>query len=68
VREPALTNVFGFTDQRERVARVPWFHVADLAGAFERARANDMIVGEMREGYFFARDPDGRVVGVRGWR
>lgn len=110
MREPALTNVFGFTEQRDSVARfyeevlglrrqrarddsvwfepaggatftvhdrndeprdwgfVPWFHVTDLAAAFERARAKDATVGEMGEGYFFARDPDGRVVGVREWR
>ena len=109
-REPALTNVFGFSADRERVARffveviglrrqadrddsvwfepgvgatftihdpeeehrtdgfVPWFHVDDLAKTFERARASDANVGEMRDGYFFARDPDGRLFGVRQWR
>jgi len=105
--EPALTNVFAFTEKREEVARffeevlglkrertqedsvwfepcggatftihdredeppdsgfVPWFHVEDLAAAFERARSRAAVIGAMREGYFFARDPDGRVVGVR---
>lgn len=109
-RRPALTNVFGFTEDREQVARffeevlglrrqperddsvwfepeggatftvhdredepgvphfVPWFQVEDVAGAFARARARDVNVGEMRNGYFFARDPDGRVFGVRQWR
>jgi catechol 2,3-dioxygenase-like lactoylglutathione lyase family enzyme len=47
---------------------VPWFHVADLGAAFERARSRDATVGGMREGYFLARDPEGRVLGVRQWR
>ena|SRR5713226_3924447 len=47
---------------------VPWFQVEDVAGAFERARARDVNVGDIRDGYFFARDPDGRVFGVRQWR
>jgi hypothetical protein len=70
VRELALTSVFGFIreDEPREWGFVSWFHLADLAGAFERARADDATVGEMREGYFFARDPDGRVVGVREWR
>ena len=109
-RPSALTNVFGFSRDRERVARffedviglrrqperddsvwfepesgatltvhdpegeptvggfVPWFHVDDLAKTFEKARANDANVGDIRDGYFLARDPDGRVFGVRQWR
>jgi hypothetical protein len=109
-RQSALTNVFGFSRDRERVARffvevigmrrqtgrddsvwfepeggatltihdpedepladgfVPWFHVDDVTKAFERARANDANVGEIRDGYFLARDPDGRLFGVRQWR
>jgi catechol 2,3-dioxygenase-like lactoylglutathione lyase family enzyme len=109
-RPSALTNVFGFTEDREQIARffedvlglhrqpkrddsvwfepeggatftvhdredepeglgfVPWFHVADLAATFERARARDANVGEIRDGHFFVRDPDGRVFGVREWR
>lgn len=47
---------------------VPWFHVADVAAAFERARARGAAVGATRDGYFFGRDPDGRVFGVRRWR
>jgi predicted enzyme related to lactoylglutathione lyase len=108
-RQSALTNVFGFSRDRERVARffveviglrpqtdrddsvwfepdggatftihdpeeepradgfVPWFQVDDVAEAFERARANDANVGEIRDGYFLARDPDGRLFGVRQW-
>jgi predicted enzyme related to lactoylglutathione lyase len=109
-RQSALTNVFGFSPDRERVARffveviglrrqtdrddsvwfepeggatftihdpegephadgfVPWFQVDDVAEAFERARANAANVGEIRDGYFLARDPDGRLFGVRQWR
>lgn len=44
---------------------VPWFHVADLDAAFTRAGAAGSVVGGMRDGYFFMKDPDGRVVGVR---
>ncbi|HEV8470219.1 MAG TPA: hypothetical protein VGR46_11465 [Candidatus Limnocylindria bacterium] len=47
---------------------VPWFHVRDLAAAFERARARSAVVGGVRDGYFLACDPDGRVFGVRQWR
>ena len=47
---------------------VPWFHVDDLAKAFELASARSAAVGAMRDGYFLARDPDGRVFGVRRWR
>lgn len=47
---------------------VPWFHVADLDAAYARAKTADAVIGGMREGYFLAKDPDGRVVGVRGKR
>jgi predicted enzyme related to lactoylglutathione lyase len=47
---------------------VPWFHVQDLAAAYERAHARSAVVGGMRDGYFMACDPDGRVFGVRQWR
>ena len=109
-RPSALTNVFGFSQDREQVARffedvlglrrqpkrddsvwfepangatftvhdredepgvpgfVPWFHVDDVAATFDRARARGANVGEIRDGFFFARDPDGRIFGVRQWR
>ena len=109
-RGTALTHVFGFTADREGVARffedvlglrrqqkhddsiwfepdggatftvhdredepetrgfVPWFQVDDLAGVFDRVRAHGANVGELRDGYFFARDPDGRLFGIRRWR
>jgi predicted enzyme related to lactoylglutathione lyase len=47
---------------------IPWFHVWDLAAAFDRARSRGANLGEARDGYFLARDPDGRVFGVRQWR
>jgi hypothetical protein len=55
-------------DEPEVPGFVPWFHVGDLAATFGRIKAKDANVGEMRDGYFFARDPDGRVFGVRQWR
>ena len=50
------------------VAAFAWFQVPDLAAAYERADARSAVVGGMREGYFLARDPDGRVFGIRQWR
>ena len=64
----ATFTVHDREDEPEVPGFVPWFQVADLAATFERARAKDANVGEMRDGYFFARDPDGRVFGVREWR
>jgi len=64
----ATFTVHDREDEPEVPGFVPWFHVADLAATFERARAKNANVGEMRDGYFFARDPDGRVFGVREWR
>ena len=108
-RPSALTNVFGFSEDREQVARFfedvlglrrqperddsvwfepadgatltvhdredepevpgfsPWFHVDDLAATFDRARARRANVGDIRDGCFFARDPDGRLCGARKW-
>ncbi len=47
---------------------VVWFRVADVRAAYERARAAECVVGPWYEGkpypYFFARDPDGRFIGV----
>lgn len=44
---------------------VVWFGVADVAAAYERARAAGAVVGPRYGDYFFARDPEGRFVGVR---
>ena len=56
------------SDEPRESGFVPWFHVSDVASAFDRASARGAAVGALREGYFFARDPDGRVFGVRQWR
>ncbi len=44
---------------------VVWFGVPDVDSAYERARAAGAVVGERYRGYFFARDPEGRFIGVR---
>ena len=55
-------------DEGDEGGFVPWFHVPDLGAAYERAGARSAVLGGMRDGYFLARDPDGRVFGVRQWR
>jgi 8-oxo-dGTP pyrophosphatase MutT (NUDIX family) len=64
----ATFTVHDREDEPPEPGFVPWFHVQDLAAAYERADARSAVVGAMREGHFFARDPDGRVFGVRQWR
>jgi hypothetical protein len=64
----AAFTVHDRDDEPDMPGFVPWFHVTDLAGTFGRIKATDANVGEMRDGYFFARDPDGRIFGVREWR
>jgi predicted enzyme related to lactoylglutathione lyase len=64
----ATFTVHDREDEPDVSGFVPWFHVADLAATYERAKAKVANVGAMRDGYFFARDPDGRVFGVREWR
>ncbi len=49
---------------REQTGFVVWFGVDDVRGAFERARAAKAVVGDFQGDYFFARDPDGRFIGV----
>lgn len=49
---------------REQSGFVVWFGVDDVRGAFERARATKAVVGDFQGDYFFARDPDGRFIGV----
>lgn len=44
---------------------VVWFGVDDVDAAFARAAAAGAVVGWKYEGYFFARDPEGRFIGVR---
>jgi hypothetical protein len=43
---------------------VVWFGVADMRAAYERARRSGALVGESYGDYFFARDPDGRFIGI----
>ena len=43
---------------------VVWFGVADVRGAFDRARQASVAASEFFGDYFFARDPDGRFVGI----
>jgi len=64
----ATFTVHDREDEPREWGYVPWFHVSDLAAAFERARSRGASIGGMGEGYFFAHDPDGRVLGVRQWR
>jgi predicted enzyme related to lactoylglutathione lyase len=55
-------------DTPEEVRRQPgfvvWFGVDDVKGAFDRARAAKAVVGDFYGDYFFARDPEGRFIGV----
>jgi hypothetical protein len=41
-----------------------WFGVDDIRGVFERARAAKAVIGDFQGDYFFARDPDGRCIGI----
>jgi predicted enzyme related to lactoylglutathione lyase len=43
---------------------VVWFGVADVNAAHEKAKRAGALVGDFYGDYFFARDPDGRIVGV----
>ena len=42
---------------------VVWLGVADVRGAFDRAKRGGAAVGDFHGDFFFARDPDGRFVG-----
>ncbi len=64
----ATLTVHDPEDEPPEPGFVPWFQVPDLAAAYDRADARRAVVGGMRDGYFLARDPDGRVFGVRQWR
>jgi predicted enzyme related to lactoylglutathione lyase len=63
--------VFHSPDDRETPAEVRgqtgfvvWFGVDDVRAAFDKAKAVKAIVGEFQGDYFFARDPEGRYIGV----
>lgn len=49
---------------REQSGFVVWFGVNDVRGAFEKARQASAAVSDFYGDYFFARDPDGRYVGI----
>jgi len=43
---------------------VVWFGVDDVKAAFDKARASKAVVGDFYGDYFFARDPEGRFIGI----
>ena len=43
---------------------VVWFGVADVRAAYDKARRAGCAVGDFQGDFFFAKDPDGRFVGV----
>ena len=43
---------------------VVWFGVADVGAAYQKARKAGWLVGDSYGDYFFARDPEGRFVGI----
>ena len=49
---------------RSQAGFVVWFGVDDVKAAFEKARAAKAVVGDFQGDYFFARDPEGRFVGI----
>ncbi len=51
-------------DIRAQRSFVVWFGVRDVRAAFDRARRAGALASEFFGDYFFARDPDGRYVGV----
>jgi len=63
--------VFHSPDDRETPAEVRgqtgfvvWFGVDDVRAAFDKAKAARAVVGEFQGDYFYARDPEGRFVGI----
>lgn len=49
---------------RAHAGFVVWFGVADVRAAHEKARRAGCLVGDFYGDYFFAKDPDGRFVGI----
>jgi predicted enzyme related to lactoylglutathione lyase len=43
---------------------VVWFGVTDVRAAYEKAKSAGSAVGEFHGDFFFAKDPDGRYIGV----
>ena len=51
-------------DVRSQPGFVVWFGVADVKAAHDRAKRAGCVVGDFYGDYFFARDPDGRFIGI----
>jgi len=49
---------------RSQIGVVVWFGVLDVRAAYERARHEGLVLGDFQGDFFFARDPDGRFVGI----
>lgn len=49
---------------RAQAGFVVWFGVPDVRAAFEQARQASATASDFYGDYFFARDPDGRFVGI----
>ncbi|HYK97950.1 MAG TPA: hypothetical protein VEU77_06105 [Candidatus Acidoferrales bacterium] len=49
---------------REQTGFVVWFGVEDVRATFDKARRADVAASDFYGDYFFARDPDGRFVGI----
>ena len=43
---------------------VVWFGVVDVRGAYEKAKRAGSAIGEFHGDFFYAKDPDGRYVGI----
>jgi len=63
--------VFHSPDDRDTPAEVRgqngfviWFGVDDVRVAFDKAKAAKAVVGDFYGDYFFARDPEGRFIGI----
>jgi len=49
---------------RSQPGFVVWFGVTDVRGAYEKAKRAGSAIGEFHGDFFYAKDPDGRYVGV----
>jgi len=49
---------------RSQAGFVVWFGVVDVRAAHDRAKRAGAVVGDFYGDYFFARDPDGRLIGI----
>lgn len=49
---------------RAQTGFVVWFGVADVRAAHDLVKRHGRLVGDFYGDYFFARDPDGRFVGI----